>query len=117
MLCRSGRPRRVGPSEPPGCRSDPGGSDHQAAAGIHGGTDDAVTGTDLDGYGFPSERGCVDGGGSLLYDSVGGDLLSEAYDEPVADDVLVHGDAHLSPVAKQRDVLGAHVEQGTQCCT
>ena len=88
--------------------------DHQAAAGVDGGTDDGVTGADLDGDRFAGEHRGVDGGGALLDDSVGGDLLPGAYDEPVADRELVHRDAHLCPVAEDGDVLGAHVEQRPQ---
>jgi len=97
-----------------GVGSNPGRTDDQAAAGVDGGTDDGVTRTDLDRDGFPGEHGGVDRGGAVFDDSVGGDLLPGAYEEPVADGDLVRGDAHLSPVAKDRDVLGAHVEQRPQ---
>ena len=76
-----------------GVGADPGGADHQPAAGVHGGADDGVAGADLDGHRFAGEHGGVDRGGAVLDDAVGGDLLAGADDEPVADGELVDRDA------------------------
>ncbi len=47
--------------------------------------------------------------------AVGGDLLARADDEKVADSEVADRDPDLVAVAEDGHVLGAHVEQGSQC--
>ena len=97
-----------------GVGADPGGLDHEAAAGVDGGAGDGVAGADLDGHGLAGEQRGVDRRGALDDGAVGGDLLAGADDEAVADGELVDRDADLAAVAQHGDVLGAQLEQGPQ---
>ena len=97
-----------------GVGADAGGPHDEASAGVDGGAGDGVAGADLDGHRFAGEQRGVDGGGAVLDDAVGGDLLAGADDEAVADGELGDRDADLAAVAEDGDVLGAQVEQGSQ---
>ena len=97
-----------------GVGADAGGPHDEAAAGVDGGARDGVAGADFDGDGFAGEERRVDGGGAFFDGPVGGDLLAGADDEHVADGEVADRDADLVAVAEDGDVLGAHVEKGSQ---
>ena len=82
-----------------GVGADAGGPHDEAAAGVDGGADDRVAGADLDRYGLAGDHAGIHGGGAVLDDAVGGDLLAWADDEPVTDGESVDRDADLHPVA------------------
>ena len=98
-----------------GVRADPGGPDQQPPAGVDGGANHGVAGADLHRYGLTGQHRGVDGGGAVGDDSVGGDLLTGADDEDVSHDELVGRDPDLDPIAQDGDVLGAQVQQCSQC--
>ena len=98
-----------------GVGADLGGADDQAAAGVDGRAGDLRARRDLDRDRLAGEHAHVHGGGALLDDAVGGDLLARADDEAVADRELLDGDAALAAVGvEDRDVLGAELQQRLQ---
>ena len=100
-----------------GVRADPGGPNQQPPAGVDGRADHGVAGADLDRHRLAGKHRGVDGGGTFGDDAVGGDLLAGANAEDVPDNELVDRDPDLGSVAQDGNVLGAHVQQGTQRST
>ena len=97
-----------------GVGADSGGPHDETAAGVDGGAGDGVAGGDLDRHRFAGEQGGVDGGAAVFDGAVGGDLLTGADDEQIADRQFADRDADLVAVANDGHVLGAQVEQGSQ---
>ncbi len=94
-----------------GVGPDARGPHDQPPAGVDRGAHDGVPDPDLDGDGLTGEHRGVDRRGALLDDPVGGHLLPRPDDEPVADDEVGGGHAHLGPAAQHRHVAGPQVEQ------
>ena len=98
-----------------GVGADPGGPDHQPAAGVDRRADDRVTGADLDRHRLAGEHRRVDGRGAPDDLAVGGDLLPGPYDELVADLQRGRPATRTSrAVAQHGDVLGAQRQQRAQ---
>ena len=95
--------------------ADSGGPHDETSAGVDGGAGDGVAGADLDRHRFAGEERGVDGRGAVFDDAVGGDLLAGADDEQIADRQFADRDPDLVAVADDGHVLGAQVEQGSQC--
>ena len=103
-----------------GVGADPGGLDDEPPGAVDRAAGDLVAGGDVDGQRLAGDERGVDRAAAVDDPAVGGDLLAGPHDEPVADDEVVDGDAHLGggpgggvdPL--DGDVLGAQAEQAAQ---
>ena len=103
-----------------GVGADPGGLDDQPPGGVDAPAGELVARGDVDGERLPGDERRVDRAAAVDDPAVGGDLLAGPHHEPVADDEVVDGDAHLGGGpgrgvdALDGDVLGPQAEQATQ---
>jgi hypothetical protein len=98
----------------PGVRTDPGSPHPQPTGDVHRPAGYRRARVDLDRDRLAGEHARVNGGGPVHHLAVGGDLLSRADHELVADQEHLDGDTRLPPIPQHRDIPGADVQQRTQ---
>ena len=100
-----------------GVGTNPAGAQQDSAVGIDRATQHSVTCRHIGRYRLSGHRRGVQCRGALDHGAVGGDTLTGAHHDHVADGQFAGGNPHLGAVAHDGGLLGAQRQQRAQCRT